>query len=44
MIFADSTACIDAEETQGSGALLRLDRAVDVSLDVYANVENIEIF
>lgn len=44
VIFADSTACIDAEETQGSGAFLRLDRAVDVSLDAYANVESIENF
>jgi hypothetical protein len=44
VIFADSTACIDTDETQKSGALLRLDRAVDVSLDAYANVESIENF
>ncbi|WPX17187.1 RES family NAD+ phosphorylase [Pseudomonas sp. 10S4] len=44
VIFADSAACIDAEETQGSGALLRLDRAVDVSLEAYAAVEGTENF
>lgn len=36
VIFADSAACIDAQETQGSGALLRLDRAFDVSFEAYA--------
>ena len=44
VIFADSAACIDAEETQGSGAILRLDRAVDVSLEAYAAVEGTENF
>jgi hypothetical protein len=43
VIFADSAACIDAQEKQGSGALLRLDRAVDVSLEAYA-AEGTEMF
>lgn len=44
VIFADSAACIDAEESEGNGALLRLDRAVDVSLEAYKVVEGGEIF
>ncbi|VVP37223.1 hypothetical protein PS893_04666 [Pseudomonas fluorescens] len=44
VIFADSAACIDAEVPQESGALLRLDRAVDVSLEGYAAAESADDF
>jgi len=44
VIFADSLACIDAEDATEQRTLLRLDKAVDVSLEGYAAGTDHEIF
>ncbi|EPL16054.1 RES domain protein [Pseudomonas sp. CF161] len=44
VIFADSAACINAGETPGNGTLLRLDKAVDVSLETRVAFDDDEIF